>query len=427
MYRNTLAKFHTLPKLIVTARAARTKLISMKHLKQFLAVVLALVLLNACKKDDNNGIATEPLNVTLHLQAPDKVTITHYGTLTLTLTELNKNEKVEKVYHNTTTNDFQLSIPAGSYEVRATGTVSYTQSSTTYAGEVVGFMNKIDILTATTYTLPLSLKFASSEDGDFIIEEIYFTGSLTPQGKQYEGDQYIKLYNPTNKVLYADGLLIADSKFLTTSKQKVEPNIIDEAFSVEGIVQIPGNGTQYPVAPGRWIVIADQAINHKENNANSLDLSKADFEIYYEQIKDEDNPKVTNVLNTHSYVAFHNRGYKSYVIARLPQGTTIDSYLANYKYTYKTIFQEGETYKIPNSWILDAVNISVKGKFQWLLTAPSLDSGWTYCGKKDNDPARYGKSVRRKVLSENNGKPIFKDTNNSTDDFEILTTPTLKK
>ena len=303
----------------------------MKHLKQFLAIVLALVLLNACKKDDNNGIATEPLNVTLHLQAPDKVTITHYGTLTLTLTELNKNEKVEKVYHNTTTNDFQLSIPAGSYEVRATGTVSYTQSSTTYAGEVVGFMNKIDILTATTYTLPLSLKFASSEDGDFIIEEIYFTGSLTPQGKQYEGDQYIKLYNPTNKVLYADGLLIADSKFLTTSKQKVEPNIIDEAFSVEGIVQIPGNGTQYPVAPGRWIVIADQAINHKENNANSLDLSKADFEIYYEQIKDEDNPKVTNVLNTHSYVAFHNRGYKSYVIARLPQGTTIDSYLANYK------------------------------------------------------------------------------------------------
>ena len=174
-------------------------------------------------------------------------------------------------------------------------------------------------------------------------------------------------------------------------------------------------------------ILADQAINHKENNANSLDLSKADFEIYYEQIKDEDNPKVTNVLNTHSYIAFHNRGYKSYVIARLPQGTTIDSYLANYKYTYKTIFQEGETYKIPNSWILDAVNISVKGKFQWLLTAPSLDSGWTYCGKKDNDPARYGKSVRRKVLSENNGKPIFKDTNNSTDDFDPDVTPSLKK
>jgi len=111
----------------------------------------------------------------------------------------------------------------------------------------------------------------------------------------------------------------------------------------------------------------------------------------------------------------------------LPKGITIASYLTDYKYTYKIIFQEGETYKIPNSWILDAVNVSVKGKFQWLLTAPSLDSGWTYCGKKDNDPSRYGKSVRRKVLSENNGKPIFKDTNNSTEDFDPDVTPSLKK
>ena len=47
--------------------------------------------------------------------------------------------------------------------------------------------------------------------------------------------------------------------------------------------------------------------------------------------------------------------------------------------------------------------------------------------KDEEDKTRYGKSVRRKVLSENNGKPIFKDTNNSTEDFEILTTPTLKK
>ena len=158
----------------------------MKHLKQFLAVALVLVLLNACKKDDNNGIATESLNITLHLQAPDKVTITHYGTLTLTLTELNKNEKVEKVYHNTTTNDFQLSIPAGSYEVRATGTVSYTQSSTTFAGEVTTLIPKLNILTATTYSLPITLKtIVSDEDKDLLIEEIFITGTTTPQGKQY--------------------------------------------------------------------------------------------------------------------------------------------------------------------------------------------------------------------------------------------------
>lgn len=130
----------------------------MKHLKQFLAVALGLVLLNACKKDDNNGIPTEPLSVTFHLQAPDKVAITQYATLTLTLTELNKNEKVEKVYHNVSSSDFKLELSAGSYEVRAAGSVNYTQSGTTAMGEVAGFVSKIDILTATTYTVPLKSK-----------------------------------------------------------------------------------------------------------------------------------------------------------------------------------------------------------------------------------------------------------------------------
>ena len=83
--------------------------------------------------------------------------------------------------------------------------------------------------------------------------------------------------------------------------------------------------------------------------------------------------------------------------------------------------------KIPNNWIVDAVNLSTQSGFEWIVTSSSLDSGWTYVAKDEGDASRYGKSVRRKVLSENNGKPIFKDTNNSTEDFEILTTPTLKK
>ena len=89
--------------------------------------------------------------------------------------------------------------------------------------------------------------------------------------------------------------------------------------------------------------------------------------------------------------------------------------------------KERSAYKIPNTWIIDAVNLSGKGIFKWLVTSPSLDSGWTYCSEGMHDKNRYGKSVRRKVLSQNNGKTVFKDTNNSTDDFEILTTPTLKK
>jgi len=309
----------------------------MKHLKQFLAVALGLVLLNACKKDDNNGIPTEPLSVTFHLQAPDKVAITQYATLTLTLTELNKNEKVEKVYHNVSSSDFKLELSAGSYEVRAAGSVNYTQSGTTATGEVAGFVSKIDILTATTYTVPLSLKIIPSGEGDFIIEEIFFTGTATPEGKQYFGDQYIKLYNPTNKVLYADGLVLADSEFLTVTKRDYTPNVMAEAFTAGSMVQIPGTGTQYPVQPGKSIVIAEQGINHKENNPNSIDLSKADFENFYPpRVKDVDGVGVTNNINLHGIFIINNRGNRSYVIARFPEGTATATLQYDYEYKVGT-------------------------------------------------------------------------------------------
>ena len=55
----------------------------------------------------------------------------------------------------------------------------------------------------------------------------------------------------------------------------------------------------------------------------------------------------------------------------------------------------------------------------WLVTAPSLDLGWTYCGSVDQDASRYGKSVRRKVASTTaDGIVLLQDTNNSAADFE---------
>ena len=79
----------------------------------------------------------------------------------------------------------------------------------------------------------------------------------------------------------------------------------------------------------------------------------------------------------------------------------------------------GSCYKVPNSWIVDAVNCSVEALFKWLVVHPSLDRGWTHCGKIDFDDSRYGKSVRRKVESRReDGTARLKDTNNSTLDFD---------
>ena len=398
----------------------------MKHLKQFLAVALGLVLLNACKKDDdaiNSIVGTR--NLTLQLQKPDKVTNIHYGTLTLTFTELNRNDKVERIFTNLSQNELTLPLLMGSYEMRIAATATYTLNGETVAGEMSAFVSKVDVLNDISFPVSLSIK---AKGNDFIIEEIFFTGTATPEGKQYFGDQYIKLYNPTNKVLYADGLVLADSEFLTVNKRDYTPNVMAEAFTAGSMVQIPGTGTQYPVQPGKSIVIAEQGINHKENNPNSIDLSKADFENFYPpKVKDVDGVGVTNNINLYGIFIFNNRGNRSYVIARFPEGTATATLQYDYEYKVETKLMQRQALKIPNNWIVDAVNLSTKKGFEWIVTAPSLDAGYTYVANDEKDTSRYSKSVRRKVLSENNGKPIFKDTNNSTDDFEILTTPTLKK
>lgn len=82
--------------------------------------------------------------------------------------------------------------------------------------------------------------------------------------------------------------------------------------------------------------------------------------------------------------------------------------------------------KIPNEWVTDVVNLSVKDSFQWIVTSPALDMGWTSVAAFEGDQNRFGKSVRRKIIGKSaNGKNIYKDTNNSTVDFDHGVKPSL--
>lgn len=285
------------------------------------------------------------------------------------------------------------------------------------------------------------MSFYTPSTNGFVIEEIYFAGSTTPTGDQYSADQYIKIYNNSSEVLYADGLAILGSEFMTVDKQDYTPDIMEQGFSVEFIFVIPGSGQDHPVQPGESLLLALDASNHTEANPNSFDLSVADFEFYDESSNpnylDTDNPEVPNLDKwfsyTLTYTVLHNRGFHSYALAKMEtdKETFLEkyAYTANYTYVFGdfSIPREVETYYVPNSWIIDAVNLSVESEFQWIVTSSSLDAGWTHCGSIDHDPNRYNKSVRRKVESTVNGRKILQDTNNSTVDFEADATPSLKE
>ena len=284
--------------------------------------------------------------------------------------------------------------------------------------------------------LSISL-FRSLLSDDLIITEIFFTGTLHSSGNQYAGDDYIKLYNNTDHVVYADGLTLFETKFTTTEKREYTPDIMSHAVTIHAIYTIPGSGTQYPVQPGEYFLLADTGIDHRVSNPNSFDLSHADLEWYDLSTSpsnlDIDSP-VPNLdkwyCYTQSYWVLHNRGFKGYGIARIP--VVKEEYLRDYLYSYDYLLEtaagsfpmSATAYSLPNEWIVDMVNCSVESGYAWNLCAPELDMGWTHCGKIDHDKTRFFKSVRRKFSHFSlDGHPVFQDTNNSSVDFNADVIP----
>lgn len=317
--------------------------------------------------------------------------------------------------------------------------VSYTADTELHdglKGRVSGQVQGVAVISdGTIVRIPT---FTSTVTDDLIVSELYFTGSLQSSSDNYNGDQYIKLYNNTDHVVYADGLTIFESSFLTVEKYVYTPDIIAEAMTVDALYTIPGSGTDVPVLPGQELLLSDCAIDHRAINPNSIDLSHSDFEWYdvssTPYYTDIDNPQVPNLDKWYCYTFsvwyLHNRGFKAYGIARIPVAK--EEYLNDYYYDYEydnvtaagTFPMTKRGYRLDNEWIVDLVTCSIPAKYAWNVSTPSLDMGWTYCGEIDGDKNRYFRAVRRAVETVTpDGRVILRDTNNSTADFNPFVVP----
>lgn len=383
----------------------------------------------SCSSDDDFGV-TAKQNGKLTLTFTGEG-ITSYKGIDVEIMELNTGS-ITKANLKPGETTITFDIPYGSYKITANGVVIMSNEETRAAG-----VGQTDLSAPLqTLTIPLhALKFHE----DFIIEEVFFTGVRTPDNKNYNSGKYFKITNNTNKILYADKLIIAQSEFLTTDDKNPTPYNVNMSFAIKGAMVLPGNGKDYPVKPGDFFVIADNAINHKDNTSTAFDLHNADFEFPSTNpaLGQVDNPSVPNAdifysQTNYSMFLMHNRGFESYAIARFPTGEDKETFMQKYKYDYTYITSAGtvkpETaYAIPNSWIIDAENNSVPTKFIHTLTSASIDSGWTSVGATDSDANRYGKSVRRKISGQmSNGRNMYTDTNNSSNDFTKDAVPSLK-
>lgn len=404
------------------------------YIRNLKAIVLLMpFVFMACVDNDTDVPVTQS---TVNVQIPNDVNSLDIVRDSLVYTNLTTGEKL------VTPRGVTTSLPQGIYDCAYGADVTYKNGNDSDAVIAKGRLTgKVENIEFTGQSKSVSMEtFLSTVNDDFIFEEIFFTGTLRASGSQYYGDSYIKIYNNTDHVLYADGLAFCESKFKSTLLFDYHPDIRRDTFTVWSCYVIPGSGTDHPVQPGHSMLIVDTGIDHRVANPNSLDFSAADFEWYDVSIQpahmDIDSPTVPNLdkwyCYTESFYVLHNRGFTSFVLARIPKGMTKEEWLKDYHYWYDYIqsttvgdfYMTQEAYKIPNSWIVDGVNCSVEAKRLWNILPPSIDAGWTHCGTVDHDKTRYFKSVRRKLEYLNDdGTMHLKDTNNSTEDFNTECVP----
>ena len=403
-------------------------------MKQFLRIALAAlvcpVLLASCSDDE----AEKNINVTFNAipkvaGALDVATLA--GTPVLFTEVRNQDTRSFVLDAN---GSVTASLPMGVYNVAIEKSLKNAQNEDVVISlrmENVNVNTDGQLIDGCVNSLP-----ASALGRDFIFSEVFFNGE-TNSGRMMHPDQYIVLFNPTEDVLYADGVSIGVTMHLSwQNKQLWYDSYYPTQVPIGGFITIPGSGKEHAVKPGEKLVIAFTAINHSEvvNGEiaydHAVDLSGADFEVYYgPDANDVDNPDVPNVLiseNGDSYgFFFQPRGYVSPVMFRLENGqqSTIDAFVNSHTTLSKTHVEATETtpegdidihiLAVETDNIIDGIQTSdVPQDVKTRVVPETVDRGKFLV----NGCHRQELCIRKEIKVGN--KTFYKDTNNSAEDMQ---------
>lgn len=233
--------------------------------QKFLLFALAVsMIFTACSSDDDPIVITSPVTISFEMPLNLENVEVQSSVVTLTNTATGIQTTLQNAIQHVA-GVYSLNVEGlteGTYRLKASGVLTYTVNGETYPTPFEIEQDNIALsLSKTSARITISTYTAK---GGFVLSEIFFTGTLTAEGKQYTNDQYVVITNNSTETLYADGLALLESSFLSTNNYQYVPDTNNDVFAVGAVYVIPGNGQDHPVEPGKSITIAVNAINHTE-------------------------------------------------------------------------------------------------------------------------------------------------------------------
>ncbi|MBE9467961.1 MAG: DUF4876 domain-containing protein [Bacteroidetes bacterium] len=382
-------------------------------MRKILIYIFVLFILSSCIKDPE----FKSFDVNLKINFDNELSGELKEGAKVVLNNLSKNYSLEELSTSEGIVNFS-GIEPGFYSA------TVTHSFNSNGGNVyINGVKNLNIFSSVDDTISIF----ESRTNAFIIKEFYYSGSLTPAGNSYSADQYIEIYNNTSNTQYIDGLSIVEHESYGTGDNYW--TFLPEDIVVKMIWTFPGDGDDYPVGSGKSVIIARDAIDHRDDpNGNPLcpvNLGDADFEFYVFKASgdDKDNQNSTNLIENlftfrGSDVVFHMKGGSAIALVSLPGDNEEErkEYVNNNLIAKESTLTSDTRFfcKIPVDNVLDAVEVVFDESYAIYKRFPiQLDAGCTY------DPlgTKSAKCIRRKIKEVINGRTVYQDTNNSSEDF----------
>ncbi len=286
-----------------------------------------------------------------------------------------------------------------------------------YSGSLVN----VDIV---RNNLNLNVEVQASKAGALLFKEVYYCGSRTPTGGVYFRDQFYEIYNNSDVQQNVRGLAIAQLNPMTATANIPEydiPNPDDYVYALT-IWQVP-NDKDYPLEPGESVIIAQMADDHNKENLNPnapVSLLSAEFETYVRSSSFvQDNPAINMEIAFWPRVLpqWLTTVFGSAFVIYFPE-EPIDP--AGY---ITPIGSTRQVYQIPIDLVVDALELVGNPNQVQLKRMPTvLDAGAATVGG-----TYLSLSVARKVKETKDGRVVLMDTNNSSDDFEVMDPPMIRR
>ncbi len=312
-------------------------------------------------------------------------------------------------------------IIPGIYTITVSAEKSEDGFAYNYNGNVVnvGIVNDQEVITVDV---------GAAKAGALLFKEVYYSGSRTPTGGSYFRDQFYEIYNNSDLEQNVRGLAIAIINPLTaTANLPVWPGEdADQYVYALQIWQVPDT-TDFPLQPGESIIIAQMADDHTKANLNPtapVNLLSAEFETLVRTTSlIQDNPAINLTM------AFWPRPTPQWLttvfggaFVLFVPSEPIDPNSATE--VVSPVGSTAQSYRIPIESVVDALeNVGNPNQMELKRMPAVLDAGATTV-----NGTYVAKSVARKVKETlPGGRVILQDTNNSTEDFEVMDPPQIRR